>query len=291
MSELQNRRQELNQSQKLMVFILSMSIFGLADIITQFFPEATIGPFELSVSYLAFIPLTLVFLFSPLYAALGAPLGEILFSDLLMGDFGGLGELEGFIEFGLGLYVAGLLVKDPLNKKMIAIAAIVGIGVDQMLSTIVDIGKVWVGIEEVEAVPGLPESILAIEGVSFITEMIISGVIFGVIPALWLVPKLYGKIEPLMGFKPRDPKTFKPANEVINPKFIIMFVFFSFVAMIAEFLAEMDVNFAVWEPDFVDQFGDQFVWIGFAAAAIVLILAIMGINSMKKNNVNEDKSA
>lgn len=284
MSDLVNRRKDLSQAQKLMVFILSMSLFGIANIITEIVPEFQLGPVELSVSYFAFVPLTLCFLFSPLYAALGAPLGEIIFKDLLMGDFGGLGEVEGFIEFGMGMYVAGLLVKDPTNKTQLTIGALVGVAIDQMLSTIVDIGKVWVGIEEVEAVPGLPESIVALEAVSFTTEMLISGVLFGLIPVLWLVPKLYGKIEPLMGFKPRDPQTFKAAEEIINVKFIIAAVFFAFAAMIAEFLAELDVNFAVWEPDFIEQFGDHFLWIGVAAALIVFILAIIGATKLKQAN-------
>ncbi|MGF2614304.1 cell division protein FtsQ [Rossellomorea vietnamensis] len=287
------RSQQLSQSQKLMVFILSMSLFGIANIITEITPEIVIGPVELSVSYFAFVPLTMVFLFSPLHAALGAPLGEIIFADLLMGDFGGIGELEGFIEFGLGMYVAGLLVKDPTNRKQLALGALIGVGIDQMLSTIVDIGKVWFGIEELEAVPGIAESILVLEGISFTTEMLISGVLFGLIPALWLVPKLYGKIEPLMGFEPRNPQTFKSSNEVINVKFIILAVFFAFVAMISEFLATLDVNFAVWEPDFIDQFGMQFLWIGVSAAVIVLLVAILGITKMvkKQNRIEHKKGA
>nr|WP_239584162.1 cell division protein FtsQ [Aquibacillus albus] len=273
-----------------MVFILSMSLFGIANIITEITPEFVLGPVELSVSYFAFVPLTMVFLFSPLHAALGAPLGEIIFADLLMGDFGGLGELEGFIEFGMGMYVAGLLVKDPTNKKQLALGALIGVGIDQMLSTIVDVGKVWFGIEELEAVPGVAESILVLEGISFTTEMLISGVLFGLIPTLWLVPKLYGKIEPLMGFEPRNPATFRSSAEVINVKFIIPAVFLGFVAMIAEFMATLDVNFAVWEPEFIDQFGMQFLWVGVSAAAIVLLVAIIGIVKLKNSQNPQDKS-
>ncbi|MBM7570011.1 cell division protein FtsQ [Aquibacillus albus] len=284
------RSQQLSQSQKLMVFILSMSLFGIANIITEITPEFVLGPVELSVSYFAFVPLTMVFLFSPLHAALGAPLGEIIFADLLMGDFGGLGELEGFIEFGMGMYVAGLLVKDPTNKKQLALGALIGVGIDQMLSTIVDVGKVWFGIEELEAVPGVAESILVLEGISFTTEMLISGVLFGLIPTLWLVPKLYGKIEPLMGFEPRNPATFRSSAEVINVKFIIPAVFLGFVAMIAEFMATLDVNFAVWEPEFIDQFGMQFLWVGVSAAAIVLLVAIIGIVKLKNSQNPQDKS-
>ncbi|MGY4688360.1 cell division protein FtsQ [Salibacterium sp. K-3] len=278
------QKKELNQSQQLMIFVLSMSLFGIANIITEIVPEFSFGPVEFSVSYFAFIPLTMVFLFSPLPAALGAPLGEIIFADLLMGDFGGIGELEGFIEFGLAMYIAGLLVKNPNSRKQIGIAALIGVGIDQMLSTIVDIGKVWVGIEELEAVPGVPESVLVLEGISFVNEMVISGVLFGLIPALWLVPRLYGKIEPLMGFEPRQDVSFRSATEIVSARFLVLAVFFVFVGMIAEFMAEMDVNFAVWEPEFIEQFGQQFLWVGVSAALIVLILAIMGVSYLKKSS-------
>lgn len=67
------RPQDMTSSQKLMVFVLSMTLFGLANILTEVLPEFRVGPVELSVSYLAFVPVVMVSLFNPLYAALGAP--------------------------------------------------------------------------------------------------------------------------------------------------------------------------------------------------------------------------
>lgn len=286
-------REQYSQSQKMMIFILAMSLFGLANLFTELLPEFVLGPVEISVSYLAFIPLTLVMLFHPLYAAVGASVGEIIFGDLLLGDFGGLGELEGFIEFTLAMYIAGLLVTNLKSRKQIAIAAIVGIAIDQMLSTIVDVGKVWFGIEEVEAVPGLPESILAIEGVSFLTEMIISGIIFGLIPTLYLIPRLYGKIEPLLGIKPREGRVKASMTEWVSVRFVILAIFLTFVGMVAEFMATMDINFAVWEPEFLEQFGEGYIWLPISAAAIIFVTAVaiaikvMGNSSSRK----EGKSA
>ena len=89
---------DLTTSQKLMVFTLSMALFGLSNIILEIIPDVTIGPVDISVSYMVFVPLTMVALFSPFWAALGAPLGEIIFTDLLMGDFSGLAEVEGFLQ-------------------------------------------------------------------------------------------------------------------------------------------------------------------------------------------------
>lgn len=282
------KKSTLTQSQKTMVFILSMALFGMADLITEIVPEFAVGPIEFSVSYFAFIPLTLCILFEPLYAALGACFGEVIFADLLMGDFGGLGELEGFIELAIGLYVAGLLVKDPKNRKQIAIAVLVGVGIDQMLSSIVDISKVWIGIENLEAVPGLPKSILLLEGISFVNEMVITGVIFGLLPTLYLVPRLHGKIEPLLGIKPRQKLKNSSMVDIVTPKLIVSSVLFAFVAAISEFMSEMDINFGVWEPDLLDKYGEGFIWVGILAAGVVFAgVLIFMMNKRDKKDKKE----
>ena len=104
------------QSQKLMVFVLSMSLYGLATLFTELIPKFQIGLVELSVEYFLFIPLTLAMLFDPLSAALGAATGELVFSEIMLGQFGGLGELEKFLTVTIGVYIAGRLVKDPKNR-------------------------------------------------------------------------------------------------------------------------------------------------------------------------------
>lgn len=290
MSNQLSSRYEYTQSQKMMVFILAMSLNGLANLFTEILPEFQLGPIDLSISYLAFIPLILVFLFHPLIAAIGASTGEIIFGDLLLGDFSGLGEVEGFIELTLAMYIAGLLVQDPSSRKQIGIAAIVGVGIDQMLSSIVDIGKVWVGIEEIEAVAGLPESIVAIEAFSFVNEMVISGVLFGLIPTLYFMPKLYRKIEPLMGIKPREANDRASMTTYISVRFLIVAVFLAFVGLVAEFMAEMDINFAVWDPDFLEQFGDGYIWLPISAAAIIVILVFsVAVRLAKKNKKDHDQ--
>jgi hypothetical protein len=266
---------DLSQAQKLMVFVLSMTMFGLANILTEVLPELRVGPVELSISYLAFVPVVIVCLFHPLYGALGAPLGEIVFVDLLMGNFSGIGELEGYIQLALGLYVAGSLVRDPRSRKQVAIAAMVAVLLDKLVGGIVDIGKVWVGVADAEFVEGLPQSILLIEGIAFSTDFIISGILFGAIPAMLLAPRLYGKIEPLLGMEPRNPLVPVNRRAQVSAPFVIGAVFLSFVAMIAAFVDELDVKFGVWEPDFLAQYGNQFLWLGVSAALIVLVAAVL----------------
>ena len=80
--------------------------------------------------------------------------------------------------------------------------------------SLVDIGKVWIGVEEFEAVPGLAQSVVLVEGIGFLNDVLFSGILFALLPTLYLVPRLYGKIEPLLGIKPRQslPNTKSPAS-------------------------------------------------------------------------------
>lgn len=56
---------ELTTSQKLMVFVLSMSLFGLSNVILEIIPDISIGPVDISVAYFVFVPLVMVALFNP----------------------------------------------------------------------------------------------------------------------------------------------------------------------------------------------------------------------------------
>lgn len=261
---------ELNSSQKLMVFVLSMTLFGLANILTEVLPEVTVGPVEFSVSYLAFVPVVMVVLFHPLYAALGAPLGEIVFVDLLMGNFSGIGELEGYIQLSLGLYIAGSFVRNPRSRWQVAVAGMLAVGIDKAVGGVVDVLKVVAGVEDLEAVDGLPESILAIEGVAFLTDFVISGIIFGAIPAVYLAPRLYGKIEPLLGLAPRDPAVAIPGRARQSAAFIATATALFIASGAFAFLEYADIELGVWEPDFIDRYGRGFLLVGVGACAVVL---------------------
>src|SRR5699024_11775756 len=92
---------ELSSSQKLMIFVLSMSLFGLPNVNLEIIPDVSIGPVEVDVSYFVFVPLTMVAVFSPFWAALGAPLGEVVFTGLLLRDYSGLAEGGSFIQMFL----------------------------------------------------------------------------------------------------------------------------------------------------------------------------------------------
>ena len=65
------QKQTATQSQKLMIFVLSMSLYGLATLFTELIPKFQVGVVEFSVEYFLFIPLTLAMLFDPLSARPG----------------------------------------------------------------------------------------------------------------------------------------------------------------------------------------------------------------------------
>ena len=136
---IMNPENKITQSQKMMIFVLSMSLYGLATLFTELIPSFQVGIVEFSVEYFLFIPLTLAMLFDPLYAALGAATGELVFSEIMLGQFGGLGELEKFLTVTIGVYIAGRIVKNPMKRGTVAFASIFGVIVQQFMGCVVDI--------------------------------------------------------------------------------------------------------------------------------------------------------
>ena len=232
------------QSQKLMIFVLSMSLYGLATLFTELIPSIQVGIVEFSVEFFLFIPLVLSMLFDPLSAALGAATGELVFSEIMLGQFGGLGELEKFITVTIGVYIAGRLVKNPKNHVMVGVAAFVGTAAQLLMGTIVDILKVQFAVTDFEAVAGLPESVFATEGFAFLNDLLFSGILFCLLPTLYLVPKLYGKIEPLLGMQPRTKET--GLGEISVKNIIVCLVAFA-CAIGAEMMAESGLSLIDWE--------------------------------------------
>lgn len=272
------KKEQATQSQKLMVFVLTMSLYGLATLFTELIPKFQVGIVEFSVEYFLFIPLVLGMLFDPLSAALGAATGELVFSEIMLGQFGGLGEVEKFITVTIGVYVAGRLVKNPKNQKMVGIAAMLGVVVQQFLGTVVDILKVQFAVEDFEAVAGLPESVFVTEGFAFLNDVLFSGILFCLLPTLFLVPKLYGKIEPLLGMRPRTENT---ALSSIGLKTVMGCAAAFLGAVGAEFLAENGFELIDWKADWAESTGTIAIGMLVAAAVAVVVLAAMKKNAEK----------
>ena len=277
------KKQTATQSQKLMVFVLTMALYGLATLFTELIPSFQVGIVEFSVEYFLFIPLTLAMLFDPLSAALGAATGELVFSEIMLGQFGGLGELEKFLTVTIGVYIAGRLVKDPRNRALVGVAAITGTAAQLLMGTAVDILKVQLAVEDFEAVTGLPESVFATEGFAFLNDLLFSGILFCLLPALYLVPKLYGKIEPLLGMAPRTPDS---AVSGISPKALAVCAVGFVCAIVAELAATAGMSLIDWEAEWAES--GTAMAVGMVAAAAVAIIALLVIkkNAGKKAAVN-----
>ncbi|HIT08380.1 MAG TPA: cell division protein FtsQ [Candidatus Merdivicinus faecavium] len=278
------KKQTATQSQKLMVFVLTMSLYGLATLFTELIPKFQAGIVEFSVEYFLFIPLTLAMLFDPLSAALGAATGELVFSEIMLGQFGGLGELEKFLTVTIGVYIAGRMVKDPRNRKMVGLAAITGTGLQLLMGTVVDILKVQFAVEDFEAVAGLPESVFATEGFAFLNDLCFSGILFCLLPTLFLVPKLYGKIEPLLGMRPRDEKTWMGG---ISWKVVLGAAAAFAVAAGAELLASSGTALVEWEASWAESGTAMAVAMVAAAAVVIVVLAVLKARSGKEQAVRK----
>lgn len=266
------KRENATQSQKLMVFVLTMSLYGLATLFTELIPSIQVGIVEFSVEYFLFIPLVLAMLFDPMSAALGAATGELVFSEIMLGQFGGLGELEKFITVTIGVYIAGRMVRDPRNRKMVGIAAISGVIIQQVLGMIVDILKVQFAVQDFEAVPGLPQSVFATEGFACLNDVAFSGILFCMLPTLFLVPRLYGKIEPLIGMRPRTKET---ALGAVNAKVVLGSLAAFAVAVCAEMLAESGMSLIDWEADWAGSGTALAAGMIVAAVIAIIVLAVM----------------
>lgn len=272
------KKEQGTQSQKLMVFVLTMSLYGLATLFTELVPKFQVGLVEFSVEYFLFIPLVLAMLFDPLSVGLGAATGELVFSEIMLGQFGGLGEVEKFVTVTLGVYIAGRLVRNPKNQKMVGIAAMTGTAAQLFMGMMVDVLKVQFAIEDFEAVAGLPESVFFTEGFAFLNDLLFSGILFCLLPTLFLVPKLYGKIEPLLGMQPRTERTALPG---IGLKMIIGCVVAFIGAVAAEFLSESGMELIDWEASWAESTAAMAIGMLVAAAVAVVMILIMKKNAQK----------
>ena len=268
------------QSQKLMIFVLTMSLYGLSTLFTELIPKFQLGLVEFSVEYVLFIPLSLAMLFDPLSAALGAATGELVFSEIMLGQFGGLGELEKFLTVTIGVYIAGRLVKDPKNRLMVGVAAITGTAAQLLMGTVVDIAKVQFAIEDFEAVAGLPESVFATEGFAFFNDLLFSGILFCLLPTMYLVPRLYGKIEPLLGMAPRTAES--PAAG-LSPKAIVVCIIGFACAVAAEMAATAGMSLIDWEAEWAES--GTALAVGMVTAAALAVIVLLVLKKSRERNM------
>jgi hypothetical protein len=272
----QERRMTLKytQTQKLTFFILTMSVYGLATLFSEMIPTFHIGIFELSVEYFLFIPLSLAMLLDPLSVALGAAVGEIVFSEIMLGQFGGLGEMKKFLTLVIGIYIAGRLVRDPRNRKMIGVAALSGCAIQLALSSIVDIFLVKLSVDSFDTIPGLPDSVVFTETFEMFNDLLVSGIFFCLLPTLHLVPRLYGKIEPLMGVRPRIPGDPAAKSVLFPPKIILLCTLGALLSFGTKYLAQVGFALIDWEADWS---GSMPAYITAFSVVVILAAVVIGV--------------
>lgn len=146
-----------------------------------------------------------------------------------------------------------------------------------------DILKVQFAVADFEAVAGLPESVFATEGFAFANDLLFSGILFCLMPTLYLVPKLYGKIEPLLGMQPRTKET---GLGQINVRTVIVCLLGFACAIGAEMMAECGLSLIDWEAGWAGN--GTAIAVGMIAAAIIAII-LLGIMRKSAEPAGETK--
>ena len=251
-----------------MVFILVMSLHGLQSMITELLPELSVGGLGVSIGPFWFVAMAVVLLFRSFWACLAIPVGGIVFGEILIGDFSALGAVEGLVVITMSWFFVMSLITDPTDPKQIAAVGFLAKAMEETAAWFIDVGKFYVGVEELEAISWLPETVWATEGIGALVQIIVAGVIFGAIPAYFLYPRLRGKIEPLLGMSPVEGRD-GPMFTTTSMKRLIAWVALLPVAFAVETLSETSGGLVVFEPQFVETYGQAFLFVPIVLAALV----------------------
>ncbi|WP_459193308.1 hypothetical protein [Halosimplex sp. J119] len=252
----------------MMVFILVMSLHGLQSMITELLPEFSVGGLGVSIGPFWFVAMSVVLLFRSFWACLAIPVGGIVFGEILIGDFSALGAVEGLIVVTASWFFAMSLVTDPSDVKQIAGVGLLAKAMEEIAAWVIDVGKFYVGVEELEAISWLPETVWATEGMGALLQILVAGVVFGAVPTLFLYPRLRGKIEPLLGMRPLEGRD-GPMFTRSSLKRLVVWVALLPLAFAAETLSETSGGIVTFTPEFVETYGETFLFVPIAAAALI----------------------
>jgi hypothetical protein len=252
----------------MMAFILVMSLHGLQSMITELLPEFSVAGLGVEIGPFWFVAMSVVLLFRSFWACLAIPVGGIVFGEILIGDFSALGAIEGLIVITTSWFFVMSLITDPTDVKQIAALGFLAKAMEEIAAWFIDVGKFYVGVEELEAIAWLPETVWATEGMGALVQIVVAGLVFGAIPTLYLYPRLRGKIEPLLGMTPADGRD-GPMFTRTSLKRLVAWVVLLPVAFGFETLSETSGGLIVFEPQFVETYGEAFLLVPIAVAAVV----------------------
>jgi hypothetical protein len=252
----------------MMVFILVMSLHGFQSMITELLPEFSVGGLGVEIGPFWFVAMSVVLLFRSFWACLAIPVGGIVFGEILIGDFSALGAVEGLIVITMSWFFAMSLITDPTDVRQIAAIGFLAKAMEEVAAWFIDVGKFYVGVEELEAIAWLPATVWATEGMGAFVQILGAGLVFGAIPTLYLYPRLRGKIEPLLGM---DSVTGRegPAFTSTSLRRLAAWVALLPVAFVVEAISETSGGLIVFEPDFVETYGEAFLFVPIAASALL----------------------
>ena len=161
------------------------------------------------------------------------------------------------------------MIADPEDLKWLAVLAVVAKGLEELAAQFIDVGKFYVGVESLEAIEWLPETIWVVETAGATTQIIIAGIVFGALPMVYFYPRMRGKVEPLLGMEPVEGH---PSGSRFNRdtlKALVAWVVLTPVAFVFEAFSETSGAFLIFEPKFVESYGQIFLAVPIVAAAIV----------------------
>jgi hypothetical protein len=251
----------------MMAFVLIMSLHGLQSMISELLPSIS-GVLDVQIGPFWFVAMSVVLLFRSFWACLAIPVGTTVFGEILIGDFNALGTVEGLIVITLSWFFAMSLVTDPTDPKQIAAIGFLAKAMEEIGAWLIDVGKFYVGVEEIDAIAWLPETVWITEGVGAFTQIIVAGIIFGAIPAYFLYPRLRGKIEPLLGMTPIEPRD-GPMFTRSSAKRLFAWVAFLPLAFVIEALSETGGGLITFTPQFVETYGKEFLFVPILTAAVI----------------------
>jgi hypothetical protein len=165
------------------------------------------------------------------------------------------------------------LVTNPEDPKQIAALGFLAKAMEETAAWFIDVGKFYVGVEELEAIQWLPETVWATEGMGALVQIVVAGLIFGAIPTLYLYPRLRGKIEPLLGMNPIEGRD-GPMFDRSAAKRLVAWVLLLPVAFGFETLSETSGGLIVFEPAYVETYGQVFLLVPIVVAALLAFAVV-----------------
>ena len=251
----------------MMAFVLIMSLHGMQSMITELLPDIS-GVLDVQIGPFWFIAMAVVLLFRSFWACLAIPVGTVVFGEILIGDFNALGAVEALVVVTLSWFFVMSLITDPSDPKQIAGLGFLAKAMEEIGAWLIDVGKFYVGVEEIDAIAWLPETVWITEGMGALVQIIVAGIIFGAIPAYFLYPRLRGKIEPLLGMSPVEARD-GPMFTRTSAKRLLAWVVFLPVAFGIEAVSETSAGLINFTPQFVETYGQEFLLVPIVAAGLL----------------------